>query len=81
MSNYLQGKISLPEYSHQPDKVKAMEEAGTIIMDIITASRSSKDLRSWVKHFRDQNWPIFAALYEGKQGVVKLWCKRVAFDE
>ena len=82
MTTHLIGIEPLYVCSHLPEQVRRMEEKGMVIIDIIRAPNHSKDLRSWVKHFRDKDWPIFAELTDHRdnnnlQYTVKLWCKRV----
>ena len=86
MTTHLKDIQPLYEYSYLPEQVRRMEEKGMIIIDIIRAPDHSPDLKSWVKHFRDRMWPIFAELTDKKEGnglnfTVKLWCKRVVLDD
>ena len=68
MTTHLKDIQPLYNCSHLPEQVRRMEEKGMIIIDIISAPNHSKDLRSWVKHFRDMGWPIFAELTNQKDG-------------
>ena len=76
MTTHLKDKIAIRGSSYKPENVRAMEEAGDEIIDIVTSGRGSPALQSWAWHFLIRGVPCFAARMAGDGGQVKLWIRR-----